>query len=44
MSAERSIIKTVFNFLLSNHMLESKLVYTIIENDVDTYTANNSSK
>lgn len=44
MSAEQPIIKTVLNFLLSNHMLESKLVYTIIGNDVNTYTANNSSK
>jgi len=44
MSAERPTIKTVLNFLFSNHMLESKSVYTIIGNDVNTYTANNSSK
>ncbi|XP_050057060.1 uncharacterized protein LOC114128223 isoform X2 [Aphis gossypii] len=44
MSAEQPIIKTVLNFLLSNHMLESKLVYTIIGNDVNTYTANNSNE
>ncbi|XP_026822812.1 uncharacterized protein LOC113560887 [Rhopalosiphum maidis] len=44
MSAKRPIIKTVLNFLLSNHMLESKVEYAIIGNDADIRGANNSNE
>ncbi|XP_025205131.1 uncharacterized protein LOC112601637 [Melanaphis sacchari] len=43
-SAKRPNIKTVLNFLLSNHMLESKLEYTIIGNNPDRCAVNNSNE